>query len=275
MYKRMQSIPVAKCFGEMILATLGISLTHWESPSVLGEIEAVAINWLGRLVNLPKEMLFMENLETSPGGGTFTENSNESLLLAILSARTKKIKGSLDKKKIFYLPSGENDLEMRTVARTSRIVVYGKVDAFSQLERICQMTYVEVRRFETVGSLERLVQEDIEKGYQPGLLVMPYKTGDDVEQLAPVAKSHDMLIHVDCPLKSLDSCNRFLQSELSSVDTINISSIIGTIIFTRNQIQFRSLFSHVDPSKPKGGMKLRDLNSFYSRQFQCDGLGHS
>ena len=52
--------------GEMLSAGIGCIGFSWISAPACTELEVVTMNWLGKLLNLPKEFL---NCSEGPGGG--------------------------------------------------------------------------------------------------------------------------------------------------------------------------------------------------------------
>ena len=61
----------------------------WLSGPACTELEMSMMNWLGKMLDLPEEFLFRDQ---GTGGGVIQGTASEATLVALLSARAKKIK---------------------------------------------------------------------------------------------------------------------------------------------------------------------------------------
>ncbi|XP_011878457.1 PREDICTED: aromatic-L-amino-acid decarboxylase-like [Vollenhovia emeryi] len=61
----------------------------WIASPACTELEMIVVDWLGKMLGLPKEFIFCSG---GKGGGVIQGSASESTLLALLGAKVKKIK---------------------------------------------------------------------------------------------------------------------------------------------------------------------------------------
>lgn len=175
----------------MLVASLGISAAHWESSSPLADLERVSLNWFGRMFSLPDEFLFSpEGMEMGHGGGCFTDNPGESMLLTVMAARTAKVNEMLGTKEQHYLFGKKTMGEIYVEA--DKISVYSKEKALPHLEAICEMAGVNWIAVEEMNKerLEDIIKADIEIGHRPGMVVLTLNKDllGQMEDITKIAK---------------------------------------------------------------------------------------
>ncbi|XP_063604630.1 aromatic-L-amino-acid decarboxylase-like [Penaeus indicus] len=82
--------PVANSYpsllADMLCGAIGCIGFSWNSSPACTELEVVMMDWLGQLLDLPKEFLAASG---GTGGGVIQGSASESTLVAMLSARSK------------------------------------------------------------------------------------------------------------------------------------------------------------------------------------------
>ena len=94
------------------IACIGFS---WIASPACTELEMVTLDWLGNMLELPREFLFQSGGE---GGGVIQGTASEATLVAILSARARAVREHREDQSVI-----------------SRLVCYGSKQAHSSVER--------------------------------------------------------------------------------------------------------------------------------------------
>ncbi|KAM7036850.1 aromatic-L-amino-acid decarboxylase isoform 2-T2 [Passerculus sandwichensis] len=75
--------------ADMLCGGIGCVGFSWAASPACTELETVMLDWLGKMVNLPKEFLAEKD---GQGGGVIQGSASEATLIALLAARTKIIR---------------------------------------------------------------------------------------------------------------------------------------------------------------------------------------
>lgn len=174
------------------IACIGFS---WIASPACTELEVVMLDWLGKMLELPKEFLASSG---GKGGGVIQGTASEATLVALLGAKSKTVR----RVKKEHPEWGESTI-------ISKLVGYASNQAHSSVERAGLLGGVKLRllpaddhlrlRGET---LERAIQEDRDKGLIPFYVVATLGTTntcsfDCLDELGPVCNKEDVWLHVD------------------------------------------------------------------------------
>ena len=114
------------------IGSIGFS---WIASPACTELEVVTMDWLGKMLGLPKQFLF--EASGGIGGGVIQGTASEATLTAILSARQKAI---------FNAKSVDKNAEQSLVM--SKLVVYGSRLAHSSVEKAAMIAGVKFHSLE-------------------------------------------------------------------------------------------------------------------------------
>lgn len=179
--------------ADMLSGAIGCIGFTWISSPACTELEVVMMDWLGQLLGLPKEFLAASG---GTGGGVIQSTASETTLVALLSAKSRKL-SELKRK-------GQDD-----PAIVTRLVAYASDQAHSSVERAGMMAGVEMRKippddqFGMRGpQLKAAVEEDVKKGLIPFYVVgtlgaTPACSFDNLREIGEVANQFGMWHHVD------------------------------------------------------------------------------
>lgn len=79
---------IAGFIGEMLSTGFNVVGFNWLSSPAATELETIVMNWLGKLLNLPKSFIFSSNIKG--GGGVLLGTTCEAILCTLVAARDKK-----------------------------------------------------------------------------------------------------------------------------------------------------------------------------------------
>ncbi|BFZ20278.1 hypothetical protein BsWGS_23317 [Bradybaena similaris] len=181
--------------GDMLSDGIGCVGFTWAASPVCTELEVTVMDWLAKLLRLPKEFIFSEE---GKGGGVIQGTASEATLVALLSARAKISAEML---------SVNSSLSQGQIL--DKLVAYASDESHSSVERAGLIALVKMRKLPTDenGSLrgptlENAIREDKENGLIPFFVCAtvgstPSCAFDNLEELGPVCSSHDVWLHVD------------------------------------------------------------------------------
>ncbi|XP_059166259.1 aromatic-L-amino-acid decarboxylase-like isoform X2 [Physella acuta] len=181
--------------GDMLSDAIGCIGFSWASSPACTELEISMMDWLAKMLNLPKQFLFSEE---GNGGGIIQGTASEATLVALLSARTTMI----NKLKI------ENP-NLTQGQILDKLIAYTSDESHSSVERAALIGMVQIRALpsDENGSLrgtvlERSIQQDKEKGLIPFFLCSTLGTTstcsfDNLSELGPLCDQHNIWMHVD------------------------------------------------------------------------------
>ncbi|RUS91200.1 hypothetical protein EGW08_001006, partial [Elysia chlorotica] len=172
----------------------GVRLGFASNPACT-ELEVAMMDWLAKMLQLPKEFLYSES---DKGGGIIQSSSSESVLMALLCARTQVLK------KLRHVSPGMTGGQI-----LDKLVAYTSIESHSCMERAAMIGMVTMRSLppDEKGALrgttlEKAVQDDLSKGLIPFFLgacvgTTTRCTFDSLKELGPVCEKHKMWMHVD------------------------------------------------------------------------------
>jgi len=188
--------------GEIFSAGLGIVGFSWSSSPACTELEPVMLDWLGRMMSLPDSFISDEqkkiDSQTVSGGGVLLSSASECILVAMLAARTIKIRSqrlenpSLDDGEIL-----------------SRLVCYTSKLAHSCVEKAGLIAMVKVHQlsvdehYSLRGKvLDEQIEADKKKGLIPFFVCGTLGTTsccsfDNFEELGQICQREQLWFHVD------------------------------------------------------------------------------
>ncbi|KAK4880247.1 hypothetical protein RN001_008393 [Aquatica leii] len=181
--------------GEMLSAGIGCVGFSWVSSPACTELEVAMMNWLGKLLGLPEEFL---NCSDGPGGGIIQGSASESTLIALLTAKEKKVREIRTKNPHLT----EADIK-------GKLVAYSSDQANSSVEKSGLLGSMPMRLLtaDNTGSLSgttlmEAVRKDKEDGFIPCYVVATLGTTgtcafDNVEELGLVCKEEGIWLHID------------------------------------------------------------------------------
>ncbi|CAF0849638.1 unnamed protein product [Adineta ricciae] len=199
--------------AEMLSSGLGIVGFSWAASPACTELEPITLDWLGRMMSLPACFLpFNPAHDNEPeisiantdcdsqhsGGGALLGSASESILVAMLAARTNKMKSKRLEK-----PSIEDGQIL------SKLVCYTSKLAHSCVEKAGLIAMVKVRQlavdehYSLRGkTLDECIQADKQKGLIPFFVCGTLGTTsccslDNFEELGQICRRENLWFHVD------------------------------------------------------------------------------
>ncbi|XKL67069.1 hypothetical protein PGB90_010489 [Kerria lacca] len=181
--------------GEMFSAALGIVGIHWAASPACTELEVKMMNWLGKFMNLPEELL---NSSKGPGGGVIQNSASESTFLCLLAAKAKSIR------RIKKLHPELNEDEI-----SSRLIAYSSDQANSSVEKAGILGSIKMKLLKTDhdGNLNRevfleAIKNDYNAGFFPCYMVATLGTtgictSDPFDIIGSICKTYNMWLHID------------------------------------------------------------------------------
>ncbi|CAI0544256.1 unnamed protein product, partial [Linum tenue] len=182
----------AGILGELLTAGLNVVGFSWVASPAATELEAIVMDWLGELLNLPKPFLFSGN-----GGGVIMGTTCEALLATLVAARDRKLaeigEGEIGIGKLVVYCSDQTHCAFAKAAKivgikqgNVRVVPASKTTSFG----LCP------------DELYQAVRSDRELGLVPMFLcatvgTTPTAAVDPLQPLCRVAREHDIWVHVD------------------------------------------------------------------------------
>eukprot|EP01026_Neomeris_dumetosa_P080153 TRINITY_DN8833_c0_g1_i5.p1 TRINITY_DN8833_c0_g1~~TRINITY_DN8833_c0_g1_i5.p1 ORF type:complete len:426 (+),score=38.61 TRINITY_DN8833_c0_g1_i5:180-1457(+) len=178
--------------GEVLNAAINMIGFSWVSSPAATELEMAVMDQIARLVQLPEK--FMNGKGEGVGGGVIQGTASEALLVAIIAARERKIRG------------------LKNKDDQSKLVVYSSDQAHSSLQKNCQILGISNLRFVPTSKdddwalnpsvFKKVIEEDINKGLIPCILQINVGTTstaavDPVLELAQICSKYDIWSHVD------------------------------------------------------------------------------
>lgn len=171
--------------GELLSAGLGVQGMLWVTSPACTEIEVRVMDWLARMVNLPKEFT-----SDSTGGGVIHGTASEAVLVSLVAARHRAVK--------------LHGLEKDTSANT-RFTVYCSSQTHSCVKKACMIAGIHLDHLRTLDvdpttlaiapeTVTRNITADLEKGLIPIFLCATIGTtsttaSDPIEAIGKICTS--------------------------------------------------------------------------------------
>ncbi|KAK4349428.1 hypothetical protein RND71_032183 [Anisodus tanguticus] len=208
----------AGILGEMLTAGLNVVGFSWIASPAATELESIVMDWLGKLINLPKTYLF-----SGGGGGVIQGTTCEAMLCTIVAARDQMS----DK-------VGRENMD--------KLVVYASDQTHFSFQKAVKISGIKPENFRAIPttkatefalcpeSLSATIQEDIKVGLIPLFLCVTIGTTsttvvDPLKPLCEIAKEYGIWVHVDAAYAgSACICPEF-QHYLDGVENANSFSL--------------------------------------------------
>ncbi|XP_001603679.1 aromatic-L-amino-acid decarboxylase [Nasonia vitripennis] len=220
--------PTAQSYPAIVADMLSGALAQigftWIASPACTELEVIMLDWLGKMLELPKEFLACSG---GKGGGVIQGTASEATLVALLGAKVKKVK------QIKEQHSEWTDNEI-----VGKLVAYGSAQAHSSVERAGLLGGVHFRLLETDSkhqlrgeTLADAIRADKEKGLIPFYVVATLGTTcsctfDRLDELGPICNSEEIWLHVDAAYAgSAFICPefRYLMKGVERADSFNFN----------------------------------------------------
>ncbi|XP_077986272.1 aromatic-L-amino-acid decarboxylase-like [Glandiceps talaboti] len=181
--------------GDMLSDAIGCIGFNWAASPACTELEIVMMDWLAKMLKLPKDFIVSEG---GAGGGVIQGTASEATLVALLSARTNRIKA------IKY-----ENIDIEDCAVMSKLVAYTSDQAHSSVERAGLIGCVKMRsiatddKFSLRGeALKEAIQKDKAMGLIPFFVcatlgTTPSCAFDNLKEICEVCHEEDIWLHVD------------------------------------------------------------------------------
>ncbi|CAD6227631.1 GSCOCG00001311001-RA-CDS [Cotesia congregata] len=196
----------------------------WIASPACTELEVVMLDWLGKMLDLPKEFLACSG---GKGGGVIQGTASEATLVALLGAKAKKIR----QVKQEHPEWTDNEIVGKLVAYCSR-------QAHSSVERAGLLGGVQFHQLDVDSksslrgnTLAEAIIQDQEKGLIPFYIVATLGTTcccafDNLDELGIVANRENVWLHVDAAYAgSAFICPefRYLMKGIERTDSFNFN----------------------------------------------------
>ncbi|ERM99170.1 tyrosine/DOPA decarboxylase 2 [Amborella trichopoda] len=176
--------------GEMLSTGFNVVGFNWLSSPAATELESIVIDWIGKMLCLPKSFLF-----SGGGGGVLQGTTCEAILCTLAAARDRKLK------KI----GGD---------KIGQLVVYASDQTHCALQKAAQIAGIRPENFRAVpttkscnfglspAALRRAMEEDVAAGLVPLYACATIGTTsstavDPLEGLGRVTRDFGVWLHVD------------------------------------------------------------------------------
>ncbi|OQV18280.1 Tyrosine decarboxylase [Hypsibius exemplaris] len=182
--------------ADMLSDAIGSNGFSWAASPVYTELETIVMDWLGRMVGLPKE--FLPFTENGKGGGVIQGSASECILVSLLAARQATIREL--KRQHPFVEEG---------VLLSKLMAYCSKEAHSSVEKAAMIAFVKIRILETDdkyalrgSKLAKAIQEDRSMGLIPFFVSSTLGTTsccsfDPLTEIGPICKEENVWLHVD------------------------------------------------------------------------------
>ncbi|KAJ8969867.1 hypothetical protein NQ314_001551 [Rhamnusium bicolor] len=203
------------------IACIGFS---WIASPACTELEVVMLDWLGKMLDLPKEFLACSG---GKGGGVIQGTASEATLVALLGAKARAI----DRVK-------KEHPKMKDADIVSKLVGYTSSQSHSSVERAGLLGGVKLRSLQPDETnrlrgetLENAIKKDLEAGLIPFYAVNTLGTTssctfDRLDEIGPVCNEYNVWLHVDAAYAgSAFICPeyRYLMKGIERADSFNFN----------------------------------------------------
>lgn len=183
--------------GDMLADAIGCLGFTWASSPACTELEIIVMNWLGKMIGLPKEFLHADDQKL--GGGVIQTTASECTMVALLAARTEAVRRLLN----------ENP-EMDVAEAHGKLIGYCSEQAHSSVEKAGLIAMVKLRlvpvddQLSLRGdALRRAIDKDKAKGFVPFFVCATLGTTgacafDNVVEIGPICREEGLWLHLDC-----------------------------------------------------------------------------
>ncbi|XP_023087805.1 aromatic-L-amino-acid decarboxylase isoform X9 [Piliocolobus tephrosceles] len=181
--------------ADMLCGAIGCIGFSWAASPACTELETVMMDWLGKMLELPKAFL---TEKAGEGGGVIQGSASEATLVALLAARTKVI---------HRLQAASPELTQAAIME--KLVAYSSDQAHSSVERAGLIGGVKLKAIPSDGNfamrasaLQEALKRDRAAGLIPFFVVATLGTTtccsfDNLLEVGPICNKEDMWLHVD------------------------------------------------------------------------------
>lgn len=187
----------ASMVAEILIAGLNNVSLNWEASPAATELEVIVLNWLVEMLNLPK---YFKIATGNSGGGVLQNTGTESILLSLLSARTRAIDN--------YRNTNDKDI-ITDDAIIKKLVFYSSNLAKTTCDLVSKITTIKVRHLVAdadgkinASTLKMAFEEDVSNDLIPLMYVSSMDTNtlicfDDLAQIGPICQKFNVWLHID------------------------------------------------------------------------------
>ncbi|KAH9866050.1 hypothetical protein J1614_008614 [Plenodomus biglobosus] len=187
--------------GDMYSGAFNAAAFNWICSPAITELETVMMDWVAKLLALPKEFL-----SDGEGGGIIQGTASEVVVTAVVAARERIVR-----REIGGPPESEEQMDRAADIR-GKLVALGSEHAHSSTQKAAMIAGTRFRTVPapkesgfsvTAAALRKTIEECRAKGLEPFYFTITLgSTGtcaiDDLEGIAELAKEYpDLWIHVD------------------------------------------------------------------------------
>jgi aromatic-L-amino-acid decarboxylase len=170
--------------GEFLTAALGAQCMIWKTSPAAEELEGVTLDWLRKMIGLPKGM-----------AGVIQDSASTSTLVALLAAREKVSKFQINNKGF-----------------TESLIVYCSEEAHSSVMKGAKIAGYGAENVRLIGvddnfamdpaKLEEVILGDKAEGKKPAFVCATLGTTssagvDPLDKIGAICKKHNLWLHVD------------------------------------------------------------------------------
>ncbi|XP_067941522.1 aromatic-L-amino-acid decarboxylase-like [Watersipora subatra] len=178
--------------ADMLCGAIACIGFTWNSSPACSELEVVMLNWLGKLLKLPESFL---NIPGQPGGGVLQSTASDATLVALLAARTQKLK--------------EVDPSKEFLGLIDKLVCYASDQSHSSVERAALIGHVQMRllppddKYSLRGeTLQKAIEKDKKEGLIPFYVAATVGTTglcgfDNLVELGNICNKERIWLHID------------------------------------------------------------------------------
>lgn len=181
--------------ADILSAAIGCIGLSWIASPACTELEVITLNWMGKLLGLPKQFLHSNE---GFGGGVIQGSASEATLIALLTAREQTTR------RMKHL---HPDLDEAIIK--DKLVAYSSDQSNSSVEKGGILASISMRLLPTDDecvlrgeTLLKAVKEDLEKGLIPCCVISTLGTTgtcafDKLDELGPICNEYNIWLHVD------------------------------------------------------------------------------
>lgn len=185
--------------AEILSNAINCNGINWSFCPAATELEVIVLDWLGQLLQLPKEFLSMSG---GKGGGVIQSSASETTLMCMFAAKSRAISRHMS------LTNGHFE-NVTPHSIWARLVAYTSDQAHSSVERAGLFAGVEVRFVKSDNNcsmrgnaLEEAISQDRAAGKIPFMVIATLGSTatlgfDNLLELGPIAKRENMWMHID------------------------------------------------------------------------------
>ncbi|XAR55447.1 hypothetical protein NMG60_11035517 [Bertholletia excelsa] len=180
----------AAFLGEMLCTGLNVVGFSWISSPAATELEAIVMDWMGKMLKLPRAFLF-----TGQGGGVLYGSTCEAMVCTLAAARDKALK-ELGPEKITKLVVYASDQTHSSLQKAAKLV--GILPSNFRAIKTSQSNYFALAPEDVMSA----IKDDLARGLVPLFLCATIGTTavgavDPLDELGKVTNEYGVWLHVD------------------------------------------------------------------------------